>query len=624
MRLGDYFQPSGKKAGAQRETGISSDISRSYQLNRQIRALVPGQTLQGEIVSRNGSEVQVRLADDMMLTAKLEQAMNLELGRSMSFTVLNNGSALTLSPLFANMATDANVLKALDMAALPANQITVSMTQSLMEAGLPIDKGTLSQVLRELTAHPEARLEDVIDLHRLGMKVTGDNIQQIASYKELTHQLVSGMTNLCDELPAVMQQMAAGGEEQAAVRLFLAIAGQLCEDGASGPAGNSALTGGFLQAGTEGVLTELPEGTGQNVVTGSGRLDFASGILQDIPLGGSQEGNRGIQESLSQMGNGKTGDGIIGIPWGAGAFQEGMEAETAGANTVSGGNGTAEAALPGEILTRELLDILDQAKLPRHMDQYFRDSCGQLSGTNSNSQQALRLLAQLAEELLQHSPGSSKDLSHALSGRAVKEFFTRAVLDSWTIRPEDVSDLDKLDTLFNRMNRQLNRMGQALEQAGQLGSNAGQSVNRMAGNLDFLNQMNQLYAYVQLPLKMGKNPAHGELYVYSNKKHLSSRDGNVSALLHLDMAHLGPVDIYVAMEGSRVNTHFFVQNEGMIDFLSEHMDLLTRRLQEKGYHLSCEMQVKERTGGGESVIHSILGENAPNSPLVQYAFDVRA
>ena len=44
----------------------------------------------------------------------------------------------------------------------------------------------------------------------------------------------------------------------------------------------------------------------------------------------------------------------------------------------------------------------------------------------------------------------------------------------------------------------------------------------------------------------------GELYVYTNKKNLADNDGNVSAFLHLDMDHLGPVDVYVAMQQQKV------------------------------------------------------------------------
>ena len=107
--------------------------SNTAAVNRQIKSLVPGQTIQGEIVSRNGGEVQIRTADDLILNAKVDQNMNIEVGKNMTFEVKNNGSSLTLSPLFTNMSMDINVLKALDMAGISANPVSVAMTKQMME-----------------------------------------------------------------------------------------------------------------------------------------------------------------------------------------------------------------------------------------------------------------------------------------------------------------------------------------------------------------------------------------------------------------------------------------------------------------------------------------------------------
>ncbi len=80
------------------------------QANRQLRSLVPGQTISGEILSRNGGEVQIRISEDIILNARVDRNLNLEVGKNMTFEVKNNGSSLTLSPLFTNVATDVTIL----------------------------------------------------------------------------------------------------------------------------------------------------------------------------------------------------------------------------------------------------------------------------------------------------------------------------------------------------------------------------------------------------------------------------------------------------------------------------------------------------------------------------------
>ena len=84
MRLSQLF--TGRSRTDDRLEGnirtTQSQHARTADLNRQIRSLTPGQTLQGEIVSRNGSEVQIRLSDDMVMNARVDQSIHLELGKS--------------------------------------------------------------------------------------------------------------------------------------------------------------------------------------------------------------------------------------------------------------------------------------------------------------------------------------------------------------------------------------------------------------------------------------------------------------------------------------------------------------------------------------------------------------
>lgn len=152
MKLSQLFTggPQVEESGRvnQKQTARTADV------NSQIRSLVPGQTIRGEIVSRNGGEVQIRVSEDMVLNARVDQSIYLEQGKNVTFEVKNNGRALSLSPLFTNVATDANVLKALEMAGISVNETSVAMTEQLMEAGLPVNKSTLQQIYREINSFP--------------------------------------------------------------------------------------------------------------------------------------------------------------------------------------------------------------------------------------------------------------------------------------------------------------------------------------------------------------------------------------------------------------------------------------------------------------------------------------
>ena len=162
------------------------------------------------------------------------------------------------------------------------------------------------------------------------------------------------------------------------------------------------------------------------------------------------------------------------------------------------------------------------------------------------------------------------------------------------------------------------------------------ATNNMSSNIDFLQQINQMYAYIQLPIKLsGGESAHGDLYVFSNKKNMSSDDSVVTAFMHLDMDNLGPVDVYVSMDvnaGGKVSTNFTVADDEILDFLNDNMHLLTDRLAKRGYDLQASMKVK---GEEEDPEENALDKGGVNLLLVHAgtagsykgsmrSFDVRA
>ena len=87
----------------------TTDTQNAEQVSRQIRTLVPGQTIRGEVVSREGNNAQIRLLQDVLIDARVDADIRLDLGQNITFQVKNNGQVLSLSPLFTNMATEGTV-----------------------------------------------------------------------------------------------------------------------------------------------------------------------------------------------------------------------------------------------------------------------------------------------------------------------------------------------------------------------------------------------------------------------------------------------------------------------------------------------------------------------------------
>lgn len=564
-------------------------------ISRQIKALTPGQTIQGEIVSRNGSEVQIRMADDLVLTARLDQNMNLEVGKNMSFEVKNNGRTLTLSPLFANTATDANVLKALDMASLPINNSTVSMTKLMMEAGLSIDRNSLQQVYREINAFTSADVSDIVDLHKLGMAVNEGNVSQIAAYKNLTHQLTDGMNQVLEALPDTFQGMLQAGNVREAAGLYQELLALV----------ESELTEGqSLQEGAQ---------------SGAERTDAMAESTQSVAGQNAAvtEGTQGATAQTAAMTEGMQN----GAEQAAGLSLGALEADMADILLAEGQIQDGQA-VKGQVqeLANALGSALEEMSLGAE-EQELLNQINLLSQGKLSIKEQFSLVNQFLGKAV--NDGNTELLRGLVGGKALQQFLGKNIQQLWTITPKEVADPKQVSELYQRLDRQLKGITRVLESAGQTASTAHQAAANMSRNIDFLQQFNQMYTYVQLPLRLQQGEAHGDLYVYTNKKNLAQKDGQISALLHLDMEHLGPVDVYVAMKAERVNTKFYVQDDEMLDFLEAHMDLLTERLEKRGYSCSMDMQVRK---SGESVKSGIIPilEQENHTPLAHYAFDVRA
>ena len=514
------------------------------QVNRQIRALVPGQTLRGEVVSREGNTAQIRLLQDVLVDAKVDADIRLELGQNITFQVKNNGQTLNLSPLFTNMATEGTVLKALDMASLPVNENTVAMTKQLMDAGLPIDKNTLQQIWHESNAFPDAEILDLVNLHKVELPVTEENITQMASYRNLTHQLTAGIAETGESLTNMLQGLVESGDIEQAATIYSEVLELLAFEDAAG----ETVTG---QQQTEGPLPE-------------------PGV--DVTV---------TPEEAEQMPVKPSATAPEAVPGQKTIIEEPTE--------TAPDNGQTIKENPGAEKTQEAPQLQNLQKLLKQ-------------GLETKDIPLLRSI---------------------LHNSKVAELPAKLLADRWSIKPEDVESPEKVEELYQKLGKQLKGLSNLLEENGQRGSSAYQNVTNLSQNVDFLQQINQTYAYIQLPLhlRQGEHKT-GELFVYTNKKNLARKDGQVSALLHLDMEHLGPLDVYVALKDTKVSTKFYVQNDAILDYLEANMDVLTERLQKRGYDCKCETTLHTELQQTAQAMTPLL-KTEGSVPVAQYAFDVR-
>lgn len=588
MRLTDLLQSTIKSSSQQAAAATEATFP------KMVKSLVPGTTIQGEIIAKNGNEVQIRIDKDTVLQARLEQDVNVEEGQNIRFQVKNNGTTLTLSPLLTNTAQADNVYKALQMAGLPINESTVAMTDEMMKLGMSIDSRSLQNMFKDVVTHTDASATDVVFLHKMDMPLTESNLRQIQNYTELQHEVVKGMQDVTDALQGLINNSTGGADITAGVDIAAGA------DVAAVAAGVDANTLTQYQNLVKEMISDtlmgmLPDGAGAagdvtvgNLAGGISGADLAGEVPADVMTGADLTGEALTDAPMS--GNAALIKGVLQDAAFSELLNNGLitEEEAAGFLKEAAGLLTEKGITLSENTTQEMMKAL-------------------LDITAGNTQEV-------------------ESLQRLFSGKVWKNLLESTVKTQWSLTPETLPKEGEVGKVYEKIVRSLHTLNETLQQSGAANTALQESITNLSENIDFMNQLNQMYTYVQLPLKMQNGEKNGELYVFTNKRSLAEKDGEVSALLHLTMEHLGPLDVYVRMNQGKVSTEFTVEKEETLIFLEKNMSILTDRLQKRGYDISCKMKVKDEAGEPENPVERLLTEkqNGAVSAHAQYAFDVRA
>ncbi len=597
MNLGSIFKKENQSVKAS-DTARALDSmgkgERIRHLQNEVRALKPGQTLQGMVVSRDGNSVQIELAQDFSINAKIDKSVSLALGQMMSFEVkANSSSFMSLAPLYTNTANTATILRALAAAGLPETAENIEMVAKMMEEGMPIDKESILNMSRLLMDFPGKDPTSIIQMTRLGLPVTEANIEQFEQYRNANHQILSSAQTIADQLSQAFTELAGSGQSERAFAFYQAVLEIFTEDGADGTVTVQTQEG--AETSQTGDAVQTAPGSGENAET-----------TQTAENGGGQTQNAASAETAGQPAQAEEA-APKGQPAGVPVEELQKGAEEEGRTPVMG---------------REQWQRLGDALRELGMNE---ETAAQVKNGTLPPKDVLQFIRQLLPKALRGEV-PEQALQKLLGGKEFQELLKEQIGRQWTIEPHDVADKKQVEQLYERIREQTARLSQALEAAGKGDAPVARSVQNLQNNVDFMNQMNHLYTYVQLPLKMLGNNAHGDLYVYTNKKSLAAKDGQVSALLHLDMEHLGPLDVYVTMKDKQVATNFTVADESVLELIEKNIEVLNKRLEGRGYSLKAQMHVKEDAGEEEdsSIMQTLLSQQKNISVLSRTSFDMRA
>ena len=551
-----------------------TDMSGKMAEGAQTGSLTVGSAISGQVMKVEGDTVYVKLPSEV-LTAKLQEGVNLQPGQSVTFAVSGiSDKQITLQALFQNSAQTQVLGKALEQAGIVQTADSLSMVDAMMREGMSVDKNSLWQMYRQVLDHPQTTGENIVLMNRLQIPVNDLTAAQFQNLQNANGQLAQAANALTDSLFAEFTDMAAQSQQEAAAfmkELVLLL-------------GESSQTEAW-QAGALGQEVpqdvQLADGNPQAVAENSAGQTDAAEDPATARMAGGQAAENGVDARL--------------------AFDGQVQTETDG---------------------RQVQAEADNRQLQTSgLDKQGTEGQAALSTTAENTvQSSTDSLAELMKSDL-FTKGDTRQLLRLFSSKEFRNLLTEQMKENFLLKPEMVADKEEVEQFFTKLREQVSRLAQTVSEAGKAQTQLFTQTNQLRENLDFLHQLSQTMQYVQLPLRMAGQETTGDLYVYANKKGLTKED-SISAFLHLDMEHLGPVDVYVAMQNRRVNTHFYLQDDAMIDFIQAHIHLLNERLEQKGYQMQTEVSQKDTPS---KVTEEMRKDQEEESVCInQYSFDVRA
>ena len=530
-----------------------------------LTGMAPGSSVTGQVVETKDGTVTIQLADSSTVSASLKGGISLEAGSQVTFLVnSNHNNQVILSPLFTNLGTTPNVENALHAAELPVNPQTVSMVSQMMEQGMSIDKDSLLGMYKQVMSNPGIDSGTVVKLTQMNLAVNELNASQLQAYENLNHQLSGSITEISNGLQQAFA-MASEGNAEGVLQLFDGIV--------------EMLSTGQEQVATDGNVMLKSDG---GVVLTPGMESAGSNVAE--VLSNQTNANSPITALLSE----KEMQGLLEMMKKAGADDT-----------------TLQTVSKGEISAKEALQLIND-----------------VVQNNASAAKESATLLQGWESLLGNAQDKSAVWKEMLADPALGKLLKDVLQKNWMMEPGEVASKEAVDEFFEQLRSQTTKLSDLASNTLGQESALAQSTNRLAQNVDFLNQLNQTFTYVQIPLKMSGQNANGDLYVYTNKKNLAAKDGNVSAFLHLDMDHLGSVDVYVTMEKQKVSTNFKVQDDATLDLIEANIDLLNARLEKRGYHLKSTVEMQKEEVSVVKEMQKQMGQTT--LPVAHLSFDARA
>lgn len=559
--------------------GANVEQSAAGKLSADISALKEGEVFRGEILDIVGDKVTISLEDQAKLMARLQAGVELGVGDRLLFSVKENtANQVVIKPVFDSLySAQTQVLeKALDLAGLSPTEKNFTVAKELMDAGMPVDKGSMVTILSQSMRFEGTSLQTLVSMNKMQIPVTAENITQFERYENLQHSLTGDIAATAESVADFASAFPQGTDGQTMLQIA-------------------------------GTISEL-----------------------FVPQSESTDVEQ-VQSAIADMTDNMTDTAESDIPHDMASDTE--DAAHIMKNTMTSGQPAITETVTGtndRIMNKMIASFVGKAETNLSEEQ-FQNVAKALTQAGVPETEVSRLFQNASSEgnLFQNmihtlQTGSLPDaaLQNFFQDASLKDLMSEIVKKAFSVDPKKMKDPKEIDDLYETILKNTRSFEDAVASHGGNTKGFQQSFQNMRQNMQFMEQLNHQMIYAQMPVRLSNKQTNSELYVYADKRKLQQKKDGISVMLHLDMDHLGATDVKVTLTGSNVHARFYLNDQDSVDIVADNMNTLAKQLADRGFSLTNEVVKRQPQESINKVVDEVIDENAEKS-IRRYTFDAR-
>ena len=506
-----------------RASGRNVGSLSNYGQSLPVKQLSVGQVLKGEVTDLRNNEIVVTLDDNTKVAARLENGVSLSIGDTAAFRVKDISlSHITLESIPKSELAVANstINKALEEAGLPKNDKNIMVVRELMSQGMPINKQAIQNILIQSYTHKTVDISTLVLMNKNRIPLNNGAAEQLQNHMNGQHPMASDITSLATEVSTLLQNFASCNTSENCLAFGKELFSILLPSKADlNPAPTLLALEpdiSFLSPTerTELISTlemfSLPESEKNAILDGSLPLRDAIALTKEnINIAMTIDENH-----LSEL-------------------KQHQEAALTGGNIITS-PAEMEAELNSLTKTIEAFDIPSVEKL---FDEYYalqssNNEIGAVLDTESRETFSELIkdlpLSPKLKELVDNGEAPVKDVLNTLKNimpladekqmkalfqsTEFKDVLQAGLTANWTLTPKQLKNPDAVKNFYDTLYEQTQRLSELNKTpllSGFLSNgNPETPAQNLKQNMDFMNVLNQMFPYVELPLRLQDQVTH--------------------------------------------------------------------------------------------------------------------